>query len=174
MTRGPRLVTRGGNPVERHSAPRKERATDEIESLLAQLEQTQSALVAQLRSTATAVQQPEQPAPSAPTPQQTKPQQSKPPAQVKTSDKLQIPALSKSVVHEINRQLREMQKFAESQHQLFSGQPSVDALTQDHLNVVIDKVVERYLPGLRRLLKEKIADAVEIERQRLAAEKHQR
>lgn|GEM_PF-3262110 len=169
MTRGPRLVTRGGNPVERHSAPRKERATDEIESLLAQLEQTQSALVAQLRSTATAVQQPEQSAPVASTPQQPKA-----PAQVKTSDKLQIPALSKSVVHEINRQLREMQKFAESQHQLFSGQPSVDALTQDHLNVVIDKVVERYLPGLRRLLKEKIADAVEIERQRLAAEKHPR
>ncbi|MFW2421986.1 MAG: hypothetical protein ACN4EJ_05170 [Porticoccaceae bacterium] len=169
MTRGPRLVTRGGNPVERHSAPRKERATDEIESLLAQLEQTQSALVAQLRSTATAVQQPEQPAPVASTPQQPKA-----PAQVKTSDKLQIPALSKSVVHEINRQLREMQKFAESQHQLFSGQPSVDALTQDHLNVVIDKVVERYLPGLRRLLKEKIADAVEIEHQRLAAEKHPR
>lgn len=169
MTRGPRLVTRGGNPVERHSAPRKERATDEIESLLAQLEQTQSALVAQLRSTATAVQQPEQPASVASTPQQPKA-----PAQVKTSDKLQIPALSKSVVHEINRQLREMQKFAESQHQLFSGQPSVDALTQDHLNVVIEKVVERYLPGLRRLLKEKIADAVEIERQRLAAEKHPR
>ena len=164
MKSGPRLVSRGGHPVaassanQRHSEPRKERASDEIESLLAQLEQTQSALVAQLRSTAAATPQPPQP-----------PRQ---PAAAKSSDKLQIPALSKSVVHEINRQLREMQKFAESQHQLFAAQPGVDALTQDHLNVVTDKVLERYLPGLRRLLREKIADAVELERQRLAAEKN--
>lgn len=168
MSRGPRLVTRGGAVVpdqpstERHSEPHKQRASDEIESLLAQLEQTQSALVKQLRDTAASAQAAAPPPPHSA------------PAGVKTSDKLQIPALSKSVLHEINRQLRDMQKFAESQHQLFSGQPSVDALSQDHLNVVIDKVVERYLPGLRRLLREKIADAVELERQRLAAEKPRR
>ncbi len=162
MTQKPRLVSRGGVALPGAAADRQH---DEIETLLSQLEKTQSALVQQLRETAAAAQ----PAPPPPVP---------PPAAgravpgpVKTSDKLQIPALSKSVVHEINRQLREMQKFAESQHQLFSGQPSVDALTNDHLTVVIDKVVDRYLPGLRRLLREKIADAVEIERQRLAAEK---
>lgn len=158
MTQKPRLVSRGGVALPGAAADRQQ---DEIETLLSQLEKTQSALVKQLRETAAAAQPPNPPPAAG---------RAVPPP-VKTSDKLQIPALSKSVVHEINRQLREMQKFAESQHQLFSGQPSVDALTNDHLNVVIDKVVDRYLPGLRRLLREKIADAVEIERQRLAAEK---
>jgi len=166
VSQKPRLVSRGGVALPGSEPAVLDRQQDEIENLLSQLEKTQTALVKQLRDTAAAAQAPSPP-PLQP------PAQPRVPPPVKTSDKLQIPALSKSVVHEINRQLREMQKFAESQHQLFSGQPSVDALTNDHLTVVIDKVVDRYLPGLRRLLREKIADAVEVERQRLAAERNQ-